>query len=126
MTQPIFFQRAEAGILLVAVILLYHHLGGAWWIFGLLFFAPDIFALGYVVNRSVGAASYNLGHSLAVPLVVLTAGVLTNQPTLQLGALIWLAHVGFDRMMGFSLKEAQGFNHTHLGRIGRSVTKGNV
>lgn len=35
-----------------------------------------------------------------------------------LGAL-WLAHSGFDRMLGYGLKSPEGFSITHLGRIGR-------
>jgi hypothetical protein len=35
-----------------------------------------------------------------------------------LGAL-WLAHSGFDRMLGYGLKSPDGFSFTHLGRIGK-------
>ena len=119
MTQPLLFQRTEAGILLISVILTYQYLGGPWLVFGLLFFVPDIFALGYVAGPRVGAASYNVGHSLALPLMILTGGILTGQSMAQLGALIWLAHVGFDRVLGYGLKEDSGFKDTHLGHIGR-------
>jgi hypothetical protein len=34
-------------------------------------------------------------------------------------ALIWLAHVGFDRALGYGLKYATAFGDTHLGRIGK-------
>ena len=34
-------------------------------------------------------------------------------------ALIWAAHIGFDRMLGLGLKYEAGFTFTHLGRIGR-------
>jgi hypothetical protein len=33
-------------------------------------------------------------------------------------ALIWLAHIGIDRALGYGLKYASGFGFTHLGRIG--------
>jgi hypothetical protein len=33
-------------------------------------------------------------------------------------ALIWLAHIGFDRALGYGLKYKAGFGFTHLGRIG--------
>jgi hypothetical protein len=29
--------------------------------------------------------------------------------------LIWLGHVGFDRMAGYGLKYDSDFKHTHLG-----------
>jgi len=34
-------------------------------------------------------------------------------------AMIWLAHIGFDRALGYGLKYNAGFGFTHLGRIGR-------
>jgi hypothetical protein len=34
-------------------------------------------------------------------------------------ALIWTAHIGFDRMMGYGLKYATAFGATHLGWRGR-------
>ena len=33
-------------------------------------------------------------------------------------ALIWAAHIGFDRALGYGLKYPSGFGDTHLGRIG--------
>ena len=36
-------------------------------------------------------------------------------------AMIWLAHIGFDRALGYGLKYATGFGFTHLGRIGRNA-----
>lgn len=33
--------------------------------------------------------------------------------------LIWIAHIGFDRTLGYGLKYDSGFKFTHLGRIGR-------
>ena len=34
-------------------------------------------------------------------------------------ALIWLAHIGIDRALGYGLKYGAGFGFTHLGRIGK-------
>ena len=36
-------------------------------------------------------------------------------------ALIWAAHIGFDRTLGYGLKSDAGFAQTHLGRIGRAA-----
>lgn len=36
-------------------------------------------------------------------------------------ALIWLAHIGFDRALGYGLKYDTGFSFTHLGRIGKAA-----
>ncbi len=35
-------------------------------------------------------------------------------------ALVWLAHIGFDRALGYGLKYAEGFGFTHLGRLGNA------
>ena len=39
--------------------------------------------------------------------------------TLAIG-LIWLAHIGFDRLIGYGLKYETGFRHTHLGVLFRN------
>lgn len=31
---------------------------------------------------------------------------------------LWVAHAGFDRMLGYGLKSPEGFTVTHLGTIG--------
>jgi hypothetical protein len=42
------------------------------------------------------------------------------QPIALTIALIWLAHAGFDRLLGYGLKYPTAFTDTHLGRIGKS------
>ena len=32
-------------------------------------------------------------------------------------ALIWLAHIGFDRSLGYGLEYPSGFRDTHLQRV---------
>jgi hypothetical protein len=34
-------------------------------------------------------------------------------------AIIWAAHIGFDRALGYGLKYPTAFSDTHLGRIGK-------
>ena len=48
------------------------------------------------------------------------ASWLASPVALALG-LIWIAHIGMDRMLGYGLKYASGFGDTHLGRIGQRV-----
>jgi hypothetical protein len=36
--------------------------------------------------------------------------------------MIWLAHIGIDRALGYGLKYSSGFPFTHLGRIGWDAT----
>lgn len=66
-----------------------------------------------------GQGRYNLAHSLVGAVAVLVAGVGLSVPIAITAGLIWLAHIGFDRALGYGLKYAAGFEWTHLGRIGR-------
>jgi hypothetical protein len=34
-------------------------------------------------------------------------------------AMIWMAHIGIDRALGYGLKYSAGFGFTHMGRIGQ-------
>ena len=40
-------------------------------------------------------------------------------PALFTPALIWAAHIGFDRLMGYGLKYETAFGATHLGWRGK-------
>ncbi len=97
----------------------YFWLGEPWWLFLVLFLAPDLSFLGYLAGPVVGAAAYNAVHSTIGPIALLAFGVLAALPLAVSLALIWAAHVGFDRALGYGLKYATAFGDTHLGRIGR-------
>lgn len=45
-------------------------------------------------------------------------GAAVNNPALQLAGLILLGHSSLDRVLGYGLKYADSFKHTHLGWIG--------
>jgi hypothetical protein len=52
-------------------------------------------------------------------MICTATGILISAP-LALGAgILWFAHVGFDRALGYGLKYETGFGATHLGFIGR-------
>jgi hypothetical protein len=112
--------RVEGLMLLAVSALGYQLLGLGWGLFALCFLAPDLAMLGYLAGQRFGALAYNLAHSLAGPLLLLAAGLVLGQRGLLGAALVWSAHIGFDRALGYGLKYASGFHHTHLGRIGRS------
>jgi hypothetical protein len=112
---PALILRAEGAALHAASLAAYAATGGSWWLFAALFLAPDLFMLGYAVNARLGAALYNLGHTTVVPLALVLGGWLFGAAfAISLG-LIWLGHVGFDRLMGYGLKYPSGFGRTHLG-----------
>lgn len=82
---------------------------------------PDLAFLGYLAGARVGAIAYNLSHSYIGALACLLAGVLLPHPLWLAAGLIWAAHIGFDRALGYGLKYAQGFGFTHLGLIGKQA-----
>lgn len=118
---PRLLLRAEGAGLLIVAGMLYGETGAAWWLFAVLFLAPDLSFLGYLAGPRAGAMAYNAAHSLVAPLALAIAGLLLPAiPPLAL-ALIWIAHIGFDRLLGYGLKYQAGFGFTHLGRIGKAA-----
>ncbi|HEU4664404.1 MAG TPA: DUF4260 domain-containing protein [Dokdonella sp.] len=113
--------RAEGACVLFAATWLYAQSDYGWGTFALCFLAPDIAFLGYLAGARVGAACYDATHAYVGPIACFVAGQLLAQPPLFVAGVIWTAHVGFDRMLGYGLKYASGFADTHLGRIGRGA-----
>lgn len=110
--------RLEGVALLLASLAAYPATAGAWGLFALLFLLPDLALLAYLRGPRVGAQAYNAAHSLLGPIAVAVAGLVAAQAVLLSIALIWAAHIGMDRMLGFGLKYEAGFSDTHLGRVG--------
>lgn len=111
--------RLEGLCVLVAACVAYSKFGLGWGAFALFFLAPDLSLLGYLAGPKIGAASYNLAHSYVGAVGCLAIGVLFPSSTALAAGVIWCAHIGFDRTLGFGLKYSAGFGFTHLGRIGR-------
>lgn len=115
--QPASLLRAEGVMLLIAATTLYWKEDGSWLLFALAFFLPDLSMIGYLGGNRVGAATYNAVHSSVLPAALAVTGLVMSGSLLTAVALIWLAHIGFDHMMGYGLKYAEGFKETHLARI---------
>jgi len=111
--------RLEGAAVFAAALALYAHGGFSWLLFAALFLAPDLTMLAYLAGPRAGAAAYNAAHVYMLPLALLVVGFSAGAPAAMAGALIWIAHIGFDRALGYGLKYATGFGDTHLGRIGR-------
>jgi hypothetical protein len=114
---PKIMLHAEGAVLLAAATLLYARSDASWWLFAALFFVPDLAMAGYIAGSRNGAVMYNLAHTTAVPLTLGIIGVVVDADIMIHLALIWLAHIGFDRVLGYGLKYADGFNETHLARV---------
>lgn len=94
--------------------------GQSWGLFAALFLLPDLSMLGYLRGPRVGAGVYNLVHTYVGPALLGSAGLFWLG-SLWLGvALIWAAHIGADRLIGYGLKLPANFQSTHLGVIGRA------
>jgi hypothetical protein len=102
------------------MVMLYAAWGGSWLVFALLFFVPDLSFLAYLASSRTGAFVYNAAHSYMAPVTLMTLGFGFASPLTLSVALIWLAHIGLDRALGYGLKYASGFGLTHLGRIGKA------
>ena len=102
--------------MLAVVVVAYAWIGGGWAMFAILFLVPDIFMLGYLRGPGVGAAVYNAGHTTIAPMALAAYGLLQTQPLALEIALIWIAHIGFDRLLGFGLKYQTAFGHSHLSK----------
>jgi hypothetical protein len=113
--------RLEGLTLFLGMTLLYAVWGGAWWVYLILFLVPDLSMAAYLAGPKVGAIVYNAAHSYMVPMSLMVTGFGLESPLTLSIAMIWLAHIGADRSLGYGLKYATGFGFTHLGRIGRTA-----
>jgi hypothetical protein len=113
--------RLEGLAAFIVAIALYRQGGYGWGMFALCFLAPDLSFLGYLAGDRIGAIAYNAAHSYLGAVALLCASAYLASPPLFAAGLIWCAHIGFDRALGYGLKYASGFGNTHLGRIGRGA-----
>jgi hypothetical protein len=113
--------RLEGAALLIGAAFFYWRFEGGWLWFGILFLAPDLSFLAYRFSPRIGAIAYNSVHSTLGPLLLLALAASFGWDLGQRLALIWLAHVGFDRALGYGLKYSTAFGDTHLGRVGKTT-----
>lgn len=117
LSMPGVLLRVEGLSILIAAGVLYGYQSYSWPLFALLLLAPDLSMLGYLFGHTTGSISYNLFHTYALPLSLALISLLVVAPLgIQL-ALIWLAHIGMDRAVGYGFKYATGFKDTHLERV---------
>ena len=117
LTKPRWLLHLEGASILALSIFFYRAGHFSWGLFALLFLAPDLFMLGYLIDAKWGAASYNFVHTYVGPVALLLFSFALPAPQLMPFGLIWLAHSGFDRMLGFGLKYPTFFKDTHLQHV---------
>src|SRR5438094_4870791 len=104
----------EGAIVLAASVAFYARFGMGWGWFALLVLAPDVTFLAYLAGPRVGAYAYDAAHTYAGPALVAALAWAGLAPWGV--ALVWAAHLGADRMLGFGLKYPTAFKDTHLQR----------
>jgi hypothetical protein len=118
---PLLLLRLEGLAVAALSILAFSRSGASWWLFTALILVPDLSMLSYLVGPRVGAQFYNAVHDYLGPIVLFGVSAALALPAGLPVALIWSAHIGSDRALGYGLKYSDGFTFTHLGRVGRQA-----
>jgi hypothetical protein len=118
---PRLLLRLEGAALALGAAYMFHRIDGNWWLFVALILVPDVSFAAYFLGTRPGAIAYNALHVLFAPVALAIAGFLLPSFDLISIALIWAAHIGIDRALGFGLKYGAGASFTHLGRIGGAM-----
>ncbi|MFC6953262.1 DUF4260 domain-containing protein [Halorubellus litoreus] len=108
--------RLEGAAVFAAALAAYVAVDGRLWLLLVLALAPDLSMLGYLAGARAGSVVYNAAHTYVGPLALAAVGVLVATPLATSVALVWAAHIGADRAVGYGLKYPSGFGDTHLDR----------
>ena len=111
--------KLEELLMFGLALFLFSKLDYGWSWYALLFFAPDLSMIGYVLNPRVGSWTYNLIHHKGLAVALYVLGSLLSIPWLMFAGTILFGHSSFDRVLGYGLKYPDAFQNTHLGKIGR-------
>ena len=124
---PRLWLQLEGATLLVGSLVAFSTTHRSWWLVPLVLFLPDLFMAGYLGGTRIGAHVYNLAHSTPLPALMVGYGWWQNKQLFMALGLVWLGHIGMDRLLTFGLKYPDHFQHTHLssphGNHGSSITR---
>jgi hypothetical protein len=109
--------RLEGLAILAGAIVVYVDASYSIVAFVALFLAPDLSFVGFLAGPRTGSAVYNGAHTYVVPVALGAAGMLTETDVAVQLALIWIAHIGVDRALGFGLRYPTDSKNTHLDRV---------
>jgi hypothetical protein len=119
MGRPALLLRLEGLVLLAVSVGAYRSVYAfpwSWLLLGLLL--PDLGALGYLAGKRVGSYTYNMTHTTTLPLALLAGVWGVGGGAWVAIPLIWMAHIGMDRAMGYGLKYPTDFKDTQLQKLG--------
>ena len=109
--------RLEGAVLFAAAIALYVREDLSILLLVVLFLAPDLSFLGLAGGPRVAAVAYDAAHTYVGPILLASVALIVEWGAgVQLG-LIWLAHIGIDRALGYGLRYPDAFRDTHLQRV---------
>ena len=119
LSKPGILLRTEGALVFALSLIFYQSLGARGWVFIVAFLWPDLFMVGYLISVRLGSQLYNLVHTSILPFALVGVSYYKQSNALMSFALIWLAHIGLDRALGFGLKYPTFFKDTHLQRVSR-------
>jgi hypothetical protein len=114
---PKILLHLEGLAVLIIACALYRKVGASWITFAVLFLAPDISMFGYLFGKKFGACAYNTVHTYITPFLLFLIAYFSDRSSLFPICLIWVAHIGFDRLLGYGMKYDADFKDTHLNRV---------
>jgi len=118
-TQVTRLLRLEGLAVAAVAAVLFARTGASWWLFAGVWLVPDLSLLGYLAGPRWGARIYNAIHSYVTPGTLWLCSLGLHSEVTVPYALIWINHIGVDRLLGFGLKYAAGFGFTHLSLPGK-------
>lgn len=86
----------------------------SWKVLIIFLLVPDFSMLGYLFGNQIGAFTYNVIHSVPLPIALYIVGESMKSELLIMIALILFIHIFMDRTIGYGLKYFDSFKHTHL------------
>ena len=113
--------RLEGLTLLLGSLVAYSTTRQAWWLVPVTLLSPDLLMVGYLAGTRSGGSMYNLAHTTSLPAALIGLGWWQHQRLALALGLVWLAHIGMDRLMGYGLKYDDNLQHTHLGHMTRAL-----
>ncbi|HRE48832.1 MAG TPA: DUF4260 family protein [Aggregatilineales bacterium] len=117
LSAPRLLLHSEGLLLFLAAVTAYAHLRGSLLLFIALLLVPDMGMLGYLRSPVLGSFTYNLVHTFALPSFLLFGSLIGESLLGVQIALIWFAHIGMDRAVGYGLKYGREFKATHMERL---------
>jgi hypothetical protein len=114
---PNILLRLEGLTVFIGAIILYAQQSASALTFVALLLLPDASIIGYMVNPRMGGLIYNAVHTYALPALLTGIALVFSIPGGVSIMLIWFAHIGIDRALGFGLKYPSAFKNTHLQRV---------